>query len=613
MSANLTEKNIDLVRLRIMTQKKILTIATLGCIQFFTTPWLAWAQEESVPAQPTEAASAQPSEATPPGDPAPQERQSVAVEASAPSSPPPVTPKQRNVRELDATLRAVLNTLIEQGTLTPEQVQTIVDSAEQEAQQPQVVEEAGPKPGEKIIRVPYVPENVKNQIRDEVRAGLREDTIDGVLSQAKQERWGMPGVTPEWVDRIKVKGDFRLRAQMDDFATGNQAFSYFNYNKINETGDIAAAGNDAYLNTTEDRERLRIRARVGVEAAITPKLKTAFRLATGGTSDPVSTNQTLGNSFNGFTVAWDQAYLRYDDFDLNGFTFMTLSGGRMPNPFFTTDLLFDDDLNFDGLAGTYRFNLRSSDDLMDLTEHDRVMFVTAGAFPLQEVELSEDDKWLYGAQVGFEFIANNQSTYTVAMSYFDYENIVGRRNTTVGNTDLNYTSPQFFQKGNTVFNIANSATATAYRAALASDYAVAAITFAADFSNFAPHHVILSLDYLENVAFDAAEVASRVGQEVEERTSGYQVGITVGWPQVTYPRRWRVQFTYKRLERDAVVDAFTDSDFHLGGTDAKGYTLKGEYGIADNTWVTLRYLTADAIDYAPFGVDTVQLDISTKF
>jgi len=62
-----------------------------------------------------------------------------------------------------------------------------------------------------------------------------------------------------------------------------------------------------------------------------------------------------------------------------------------------------------------------------------------------------------------------------------------------------------------------------------------------------------------------------------------------------------------------VLDAFADSDFHLGGTDAKGWILGGSYGLADNTWLRARWLSTDEIDGAPLSIDTVQVDLNSKF
>ena len=38
-----------------------------------------------------------------------------------------------------------------------------------------------------------------------------------------------------------------------------------------------------------------------------------------------------------------------------------------------------------------------------------------------------------------------------------------------------------------------------------------------------------------------------------------------------------------------MLDAFTDSNYLLGGTNHKGYTLHALYGVAHNTWLGLRY------------------------
>ena len=65
----------------------------------------------------------------------------------------------------------------------------------------------------------------------------------------------------------------------------------------------------------------------------------------------------------------------------------------MPNPFFSTDMVWDKDLNLEGLSMEL-----TSDTLLSNSWN---LFLTAGAFPLEEVELRSSEKWLYGGQVGF--------------------------------------------------------------------------------------------------------------------------------------------------------------------------------------------------------------------
>jgi hypothetical protein len=94
---------------------------------------------------------------------------------------------------------------------------------------------------------------------------------------------------------------------------------------------------------------------------------------------------------------------------------------------------------------------------------------------------------------------------------------------------------------------------------------------------------------------------------------GYLGKLTVGIPSITRRGEWQVFGAYKYVQRDAVLDAFTDSDFRLGGTDAKGYILGGSYGIDRNTWLSLKWLSADPIDGPPYSVDSLQLDLNARF
>jgi len=506
--------------------------------------------------------------------------------------------------KLRSTTTNLIQALVEQGILTKAKADELIRKAEQAADAEAAQAKASAMPADKhVVRVPYVPEFVKDQIREQVRAELRQDVVKDVLAQAKHERWGVPGSTPEWVDRITWEGDIRLRAQDDMFASGNAA--YYNVQKINEAGGIGAAGNDAYLNTTVNRARYRARVRLGMRARITDGVEAGVRLATGNLKEPVSTNQTLGNSGNAFQVVLDRAYLRYDTTKSK---FMTLWGGRMPNPFFHTDLVWDSDLNFDGIAATVR--------PLDWSEGGSNAaiqpFVTMGAFPLQEVQLSSHDKWLLGAQGGFNWTFDNADRLKMGVAYYDFRNTTGRRNT-FGSTLLDYMAPGFVQKGNTVFDIRNDADPNTNLYALASDFHELNLTASYEVATWAPNYVVLTADYVKNLGFDRQAVFQRTGTLVDARTQGYQLKLTVGRQKLKKAGQWQIFGAYKYLQRDAVMDAYTDSDFHLGGTDAKGWLLGGSYALRKNTWVTARYLTADAIDGPKLGIDTLQLDLNAKF
>jgi hypothetical protein len=220
--------------------------------------------------------------------------------------------------------------------------------------------------------VPYIPESVKQDIKDQVR--------DEVAAQAKAERWGAAEAVPEWTERVKIDGDVRVRYQADKFASANRLpTEYFDSEDITNFAGLS--------NTTFDDKRYRIRARVGVTAKVADPVGVGIRLSTGNQNGPVSTSSTAGDPANRYTVKIDRAYIRYTPF-----TFATVDAGRITNPFFSTEILYASDLGFDGFAVTAR------------PEFNPVIkpFVTAGWFPLRHNAIA-GDRILKGVQVGSTF------------------------------------------------------------------------------------------------------------------------------------------------------------------------------------------------------------------
>ena len=63
----------------------------------------------------------------------------------------------------------------------------------------------------------------------------------------------------------------------------------------------------------------------------------------------------------------------------------------------------------------------------------------------------------------------------------------------------------------------------------------------------------------------------------------------------------------------ATLDAIADADFHEGGTNAQGYILSGALGVAHNTWVQVRYMSAEAIAGAHYGTAQIYVDLNARF
>ncbi|HKJ09756.1 MAG TPA: putative porin [Gammaproteobacteria bacterium] len=513
--------------------------------------------------------------------------------------------QKEDLLELKGTVINLLNALVEQGVLTRQKAQLLVKRAEADAKRQAKSPAASGESNKNVVRVPYVPQFVKDQMREELRAQLREEVKDDLVTEAKQDGWLVPASLPAWAKRFKFGGDIRLRAEADRFGSGNPPYKYFDFLAINKAGGSGKLDNP-YLNTTVNRTRLRERLRFGFSAKVTNEVKVAARLSSGNLRDPVSTNQTLGNYFNRYQVVLDRAYLQYAFKGASGDAWLTLWGGRMPNPFYSTDLVWDKDLGFEGLAAKYKYNINH-------VPFDRQsLFLTVGAFPLQEIALSAHDKWLVGGQVGADLRFFDDSRLRLGLAYYDFRNITGQRNV-LNSTLLDYTAPQYMQKGNTLFDIRNDGDQNTGLWALAAKYREINLTASYDFARFNPTHIVLTADYVKNVGFSEEGIFRRTGEHVQPRTTGYQIALKVGMPQVRLWTDWQVYAAYKYLERDAVLDAFTDSDFHLGGTDAKGWLVGGKYAIDDNVWLGARWLSTDAIDGPPLAIDILQLDMNARF
>ena len=134
-----------------------------------------------------------------------------------------------------------------------------------------------------------------------------------------------------------------------------------------------------------------------------------------------------------------------------------------------------------------------------------------------------------------------------------------------------------------------------------------------------------NLAYNQNAAFNAASTpinnfnnaassASTVtAADYKSGPNGFMFKATLGQPETVNKGDWNFSLTYKFLEPDAVLDAFTDPDFNLGGTNAKGYIIGAQYAVASNAWLSARYLSAREVYGPPLLIDVLQLELDAKF
>lgn len=525
--------------------------------------------------------------------------------------------EERSLVELRNTVANILQALVERGVLTREQAEAMVKAAQDKAAAEAAAAVQQKKEQEKeeanAVRVPYVPQIVKDQISKEVAEQVTPQVTQQVISQAKTEGWGIPGALPDWIGRITWSGDVRVRGEADLFAASNAQNAYLNYNAINAAGGIAKAGAAAFANTTIDREYPLVRLRLNMNSEVGKGWSVGARLSTGTLVNPDSLNQSLGQYGGRYTTDIDLAYIKWSGADAAKRQQLTFWAGKFPNPYLYSDLVWMPDVTFEGFASDYRLRLWGS------PQHPFAWFVTLGAYPQEDVPLTADygpssnNKWLYAGQTGFDLNWGDASRVRFGVAYYDYNHLAGQKNS-LDSTLLNYTAPPYVQRGNTMFDISNDPTdPTVNLFALAADFRELDYILSADLAVASRYKVSFLADYVKNIGYNAAAVEARYGSYVAPRVQGYEGQLGFGSARLDHAGAWDAFIGYRYIERDAVVDAFTDQDYHLGGTDNKGYILGTDLFFTDRVWGRLRYMPFEAIDGPPLSIDVWQLEINARF
>ena len=102
--------------------------------------------------------------------------------------------------------------------------------------------------------------------------------------------------------------------------------------------------------------------------------------------------------------------------------------------------------------------------------------------------------------------------------------------------------------------------------------------------------------------------------KADDNKNGYMGGISLG--KAKKPKTFEVGYSYIKLEKDATLGMFTDSDRWGGGTDGKGNKFYGKYQITKNLQACAAFfLDEKKISAAAGGTDynRFQLDLQASF
>lgn len=578
------------------------------------------------------------------------------------AAPQAMTPTQ------NVTLN-LINRLVQKGILTHGEASDLIKGAEEDAAfakaQAQALAEtqaavaaqtAMPpvQPDAEEVRVTYIPESVKAQIRDQLRTE--------VFAQAKEQQWAAPNSAPEWTQRIKLFGDIRTMYQGFNFPTGNdnRTGAFPNFNAIN-SGQPFNFGVDnlglipPQLNVDKSRDTYLMRMRLGFDIDLQDGFTAGIRFASGSTNTPVSTNQALaaagpggqGGNFSKYQLWLDRAFVKYEA-SLTENTDVAMFLGRFDNLFMTSsEIMWDEDVALDGAA----FKLKSTwnpDFKTWLSGGAFAVFNSALNFPDNSTTKGQSyDKYLFAAQFGVEFKVTDDIEGKMSLAYYDWENIEGRFSspfvpTSVNdNGDTDNSRPLFAQKGNTYRKIRNiTPTAGALPGGndngnlaqfqyfgLATKFRQIAWAGRLDFNHMRPLQVSLLGEFVKNVGLDqtAMRNLNRADPVVNNRGGGtgnweggdtaWYMGVNFGKPTTLFSERgdWAFGVGYRYVESDAVVDGFTDSNFGGGGTNMKGYTLSAALALSKQTALHLSYMAAAQIAGPTLRSDVIMFDLTARF
>jgi hypothetical protein len=400
--------------------------------------------------------------------------------------------------------------------------------------------------------------SITNAQYSELQAELARDQKDQQIArQAQQETNEQIAATAKktdalstfdqklaWAAKTQFKGDVRFRQE-----------------NVHNDG----------VSNNKDQDRQRIRARLGAFTEINPQVDTGIRIATGSSDDARSTNQDLNNYFDKKQIWLDLGYVDYHPDAIKN---LHLIGGKMLQPWVSMgDIIWDSDINPEGLAVTYKYPLGNTE-----------LFGSAGHYTLKDnvdgegVQFKHDLR-LYAGQLGARFAITDNLKMTLGGSIYAYDNDDSSACPTTGSV----TAP---------CALAVNGNSPGEQFKLYEGFGQLEI---------GGLPMPLSL-YGQIVNNDDASNDQDMGWLAGVKTKFYGFGV---------------DYNYRDVQRNAVVGAFTDSDFANGYTGSRGSKLKVSYELDKNFTLGATYFMANS-DYTnatlkDSDINTLQLDAEAKF
>jgi len=386
---------------------------------------------------------------------------------------------------------------------------------------------------------------------------VRDETKQRVAKElAEQKSYAAPG----WTQKIKLKGDTRIRYQYERRSADS-----------------------------EGRTRGRYRLRLGADADVTDQFKVGFGLATGGT-DPKSTNQTFnldnGTSFGTPDIRLDYAFGEYQPIS----NFKVVAGKFKMKPYLwkPADMLWDGDINPEGMSMHWEDTLAAVED----TDY----WMNSGVWSLEHNDQEDrPDPFMIYVQAGIKNkgkVFGKSVDTKLASTFYSFQGLHGN--------DLTDS-----EGGNS----------TGAGGVLGSDYNSLGLSTEVGVKELFGG-LPLKLD--ERIAFIGDFIHNFDDELIgNEKTTGWTLGVKFGHKKVKNPGSWQMKYLYVVLGGDAFPDAFPDSDRGFGGeTDIEAHEVAWKYAWKKNVTLGLDYYQSRHYARSSGNDDIehlLQADVALKF
>ncbi|MBN1840748.1 MAG: putative porin [Deltaproteobacteria bacterium] len=409
------------------------------------------------------------------------------------------------------------------------------------------------------------------------------------------------------VDILKEKGIITQEEAKEATEDKAEAKAFKFLEKMDFKGDLRLRHDTQWQDEKDDkytRNRERFRLRFGIKAKTTETTEVGVRLAS-GSGFQNTTNQSCDEHARGKEIFIDLAYASWKPTD-----FLTITGGKQKNPLFTFPLVWDPDVNQEGVSEGLK---------LDITDHIEI-FSNLGQWFIEELNIKDTDRdpTLLVYQLGSVIKPTEKLKLQLALTYYDFENLdaidweAGALSDKAEFLGYNHKHNQqmVFDSNQKLLN----------------EFGCWELGAKLTMKDVLPVPFSVFADYIKNEKADINELmtygvdpgdsgpADLGSYSGDDRDSGWVVGVSVG--NKKKKGDWYAKYFYQELEDYAFPAVFVDSDFHGGGTNNKGHYVHGRYFLRDNIQARGALFLTEREDERKDGQkdeNRIQLDIVITF